>query len=127
MTFTPTSRILITGGSGSFGKAFIAELLRRFPMIERLVVYSRDELKQWELQQQYPEAEYPQLRFFLGDVRDRDRLRRALERVDTVVHVALSSLDVFATLENANWPCPRVMCVWKIPCLTHRHRQGAAD
>jgi len=88
MTFTSKSRILITGGSGSFGKAFIAETLRQFPTIERLVVYSRDELKQWELQQQYPEAEYPQLRFFLGDVRDQDRLRRALERIDIVVHAA---------------------------------------
>jgi len=88
MTFTSKSRILITGGSGSFGKAFIAETLRQFPTIERLVVYSRDELKQWELQQQYPEAEYPQLRFFLGDVRDQDRLRQALERIDIVVHAA---------------------------------------
>ena len=51
-------------------------------------MYSRDELKQWELQQQFPEGEYPQLRFFLGDVRDQDRLRRALEQVDTVVHAA---------------------------------------
>ena len=81
-------RVLITGGTGSFGKAFIAETFRRFPSIQRLVVYSRDELKQWELQQLYPESHYPQLRFFLGDVRDRDRLRRALEGVDTVVHAA---------------------------------------
>ena len=88
MTFDSTSRILITGGTGSFGKAFIARVLQRFPDIRRIVVYSRDELKQWELQQQYPEAEYPQLRFFLGDVRDQDRLHRALERIDTVVHAA---------------------------------------
>ena len=88
MAFVPASRILLTGGTGSFGKGFIAETLRRFPTIERLVVYSRDELKQWELQQQYPEADYPQLRFFIGDVRDQDRLRRALEQIDTVVHAA---------------------------------------
>jgi UDP-N-acetylglucosamine 4,6-dehydratase (inverting) len=88
MVFTSTSRILITGGTGSFGKAFIAETLRRYPDIQRLVVYSRDELKQWELQQHYPENQYPQLRFFIGDVRDRDRLRRALEEIDTVVHAA---------------------------------------
>jgi UDP-N-acetylglucosamine 4,6-dehydratase (inverting) len=88
MPFDSSSRILITGGTGSFGKAFIAETLRRFPAIERLVVYSRDELKQWELQQQYPARDYPQLRFFLGDVRDRDRLKRALEGIDTVVHAA---------------------------------------
>ena len=88
MPFNSTSRILITGGTGSFGKAFIANVLLRFPDIRRIVVYSRDELKQWELQQQYPSSEYPQLRFFLGDVRDQDRLRRALEGIDTVVHAA---------------------------------------
>lgn len=88
MPFDSSSRILITGGTGSFGKAFIAETLRRYPNIQRLVVYSRDELKQWELQQLYPEHEYPQLRFFIGDVRNRDRLERALEGVDTVVHAA---------------------------------------
>jgi len=88
MPFDSNSRILITGGTGSFGKAFITETFRRFPDIQRLVVYSRDELKQWELQQHYPESEYPQLRFFLGDVRDRDRLQRALDGIDTVVHAA---------------------------------------
>ena len=88
MAFNSNSRLLITGGTGSFGKAFIARLLERFPDIDRLVVYSRDELKQWELQQQFPERDYPQLRFFLGDIRDQDRLRRALERIDTVVHAA---------------------------------------
>ncbi len=88
MPFNSTSRILITGGTGSFGKAFIAETLHRFPDIRRLVVYSRDELKQWELQQLYPESQYPQLRLFLGDVRDQNRLRRALEGIDTVIHAA---------------------------------------
>ena len=88
MPFDSSSRILISGGTGSFGKAFIAETLRRFPEIKRLVVYSRDELKQWELQQLYPVSQYPQLRLFLGDVRDRGRLVRALEGIDTVVHAA---------------------------------------
>lgn len=88
MSFDSTSAILITGGTGSFGKAFIAEILTRFPDLKRLVVYSRDELKQWELQQSFPESQYPQLRLFLGDVRDRDRLGRALEGIDTVVHAA---------------------------------------
>ena len=88
MPFDSSSRILITGGTGSFGKAFIAETLSRYPDIQRLVVYSRDELKQWELQQLYPEKQYPQLRLFLGDVRNRDRLKRALEGIDTVVHAA---------------------------------------
>ena len=80
--------ILVTGGTGSFGKAFIAEVLQRHPQIDRIVIYSRDELKQWELQQVYPQKQYPQLRFFLGDIRDRERLKRALEGVDTVVHAA---------------------------------------
>ena len=88
MPFDKTSKILITGGTGSFGKAFIGEVLHRFPEISRLVIYSRDELKQWDLQQLYPSEKFPQLRFFLGDVRDRDRLRRALEGIDTVIHAA---------------------------------------
>ena len=88
MPFDSSSRILITGGTGSFGKAFIAETLRRFPDIQRLVIYSRDELKQWELQQLYPPNQFPQLRLFLGDVRDSGRLVRALEGIDTVVHAA---------------------------------------
>ena len=88
MPFNSTSRILFTGGTGSFGKAFIAEIFKRYPGIKRVVVYSRDELKQWELQQLYPEKDSPQLRFFLGNVRDRDRLKRALKGIDTVVHAA---------------------------------------
>lgn len=80
--------ILITGGTGSFGKMFVSTVLERFPHIERLIILSRDELKQFELQQIYPRDRYPQLRFFLGDVRDADRLRRAFDRVDVVVHAA---------------------------------------
>ena len=80
--------ILITGGTGSFGKAFVSQLLKSNPGLERLVIFSRDELKQWEMQQLYPVEEFPQLRFFLGDIRDRDRLRGALAGIDTVVHAA---------------------------------------
>lgn len=80
--------LLITGGTGSFGQAFVAEVVRRFPKIRRLVVFSRDELKQFEMAQRYPESKYDFIRFFIGDVRDRARLRRALEGVDTVVHAA---------------------------------------
>ena len=80
--------ILITGGTGSFGKFFIKEILRIYPRIKRLVIYSRDELKQWELSQELPSNKFKQLRFFLGDVRDQSRFRRALEDIDVVVHAA---------------------------------------
>ena len=80
--------ILVTGGTGSFGTKFIKNILETEPNIERLVVYSRDELKQWELQQRLPLEKYPQLRFFIGDIRDKVRLLRALEGIDTVVHAA---------------------------------------
>ena len=79
---------MITGGTGSFGKAFISRMLEKRNDVSRIVIYSRDELKQWELQQFYPEDEYPQVRFFLGDVRDKERLYRAMEGIDTVVHAA---------------------------------------
>ena len=80
--------ILVTGGTGSFGKAFISNILQENKNVTRIVIYSRDELKQWELQQLYPEKDYPQIRFFLGDIRDKERLDRALEGIDTVVHAA---------------------------------------
>ena len=80
--------LLVTGGTGSFGNAFIEKVISQRPHVERIVVFSRDELKQWEMMQRYPESEYPQLRFFLGDIRDIDRLKSALEGIDTVVHAA---------------------------------------
>jgi UDP-N-acetylglucosamine 4,6-dehydratase/5-epimerase len=82
------SSVLVTGGTGSFGKAFVRRVLERYPDIKRLVVYSRDELKQFEMSQSFPERAYPAMRYFIGDVRDVDRLRRALEGVDVVVHAA---------------------------------------
>jgi UDP-N-acetylglucosamine 4,6-dehydratase (inverting) len=80
--------ILITGGTGSFGKAFIKTVLERFPDVKRLVVFSRDELKQFEMAQQFPSEKYPAIRYFIGDIRDEGRLRRALEGIDIVVHAA---------------------------------------
>ncbi|MBO6577031.1 MAG: UDP-N-acetylglucosamine 4,6-dehydratase (inverting) [Rhodothermales bacterium] len=80
--------ILITGGTGSFGKAFVRRLLKQNPDIPRLVIYSRDELKQYEMSLEFPPERYPGIRYFIGDVRDKDRLRRALEGIDTVVHAA---------------------------------------
>ena len=80
--------ILITGGTGSFGKAFVNKILNTYTNIERLVIYSRDELKQWEMQQIYPSKKYPQVRFFIGDVRDYERLKLALDGIDCIVHAA---------------------------------------
>jgi UDP-N-acetylglucosamine 4,6-dehydratase (inverting) len=80
--------ILITGGTGSFGKAFVRAVLDHCPKIKRLVVFSRDELKQYEMAQEFPESQYPALRYFIGDVRDPSRLARAMEGIDTVVHAA---------------------------------------
>ena len=80
--------ILITGGTGSFGKAFVRTVLQRYPDLRRLVIFSRDELKQFEMQQQFSTTQYPALRYFLGDVRDESRLQRALEGIDAVVHAA---------------------------------------
>lgn len=80
--------ILITGGTGSFGQAFVRTVLSRYPDIQRLVVYSRDELKQFEMSQVFSDKKHPGLRYFIGDIRDEARLRRALEGVDVVVHAA---------------------------------------
>ncbi|MDR1895162.1 MAG: UDP-N-acetylglucosamine 4,6-dehydratase (inverting) [Prevotellaceae bacterium] len=80
--------VLITGGTGSFGKKFIETILDRYPDVSRIVIYSRDELKQFELKQKYPESKYPNLRFFIGDVRDAERLKRACEGIDVIIHAA---------------------------------------
>jgi UDP-N-acetylglucosamine 4,6-dehydratase len=82
------SSILITGGTGSFGKAFVRRVLTLYPDVRRLVIYSRDELKQFEMSQVFGDADFPAIRYFIGDVRDADRLRRALEGIDIVVHAA---------------------------------------
>lgn len=80
--------ILVTGGTGSFGKRFVRRILEAYPHVKRLVIFSRDELKQYEMSLEFPEHTYPQLRFFLGDMRDGARLRYALEGIDTVIHAA---------------------------------------
>jgi UDP-N-acetylglucosamine 4,6-dehydratase/5-epimerase len=80
--------VLITGGTGSFGKQFIATILERFPEVKKIIIFSRDELKQLELKQKYPEREFPQLRFFIGDIRDRSRLVQACEGVNVIIHAA---------------------------------------
>lgn len=96
-------KILITGGTGSFGKKFVEILYARFSDIERVVIYSRDELKQFEMAQHYTAAKYQNLRFFIGDVRDGDRLRLAMEGIDTVVHAA--ALKQVPTAEYNPFEC----------------------
>ncbi|CAH0534678.1 UDP-N-acetylglucosamine 4,6-dehydratase (inverting) [Vibrio stylophorae] len=80
--------VLITGGTGSFGKQFVKTILARYPEVKKIIIFSRDELKQFELKQQYPQRTFPQLRFFIGDVRDRDRMVQACEGVDVIIHAA---------------------------------------
>ncbi len=80
--------ILITGGTGSFGNAFVKTILARYPNLKRLVIFSRDELKQFEMSLVFPVSKYPAIRYFIGDVRDADRLRRAVEGIDVVIHAA---------------------------------------
>jgi UDP-N-acetylglucosamine 4,6-dehydratase (inverting) len=80
--------ILITGGTGSFGKKFVETILHDYPDVKRLVVYSRDELKQFEMAQLYPSNKHRQVRFFIGDVRDAARLKRACEGIDVIIHAA---------------------------------------
>lgn len=80
--------VLITGGTGSFGKMFVKTILERYPQVKRIVIYSRGELKQYNMMQQYPKDKYPQLRFFIGDVRDGERLLRACEGIDVIIHAA---------------------------------------
>jgi UDP-N-acetylglucosamine 4,6-dehydratase len=80
--------ILVTGGTGSFGKKFVEAILLQYPEVERIVVYSRDELKQFEMAQQFSTSQFKQIRYFVGDVRDKERLLRAMEGIEVVVHAA---------------------------------------
>src|SRR5687768_197312 len=80
--------ILITGGTGSFGKKFVETVLKKYPEVKKVIVYSRDELKQYEMSKTFSEHQYPQMRYFIGDVRDAARLKRACEGVDIIIHAA---------------------------------------
>jgi UDP-N-acetylglucosamine 4,6-dehydratase (inverting) len=100
MTFLAQSNILITGGTGSFGRTFVPMALAKFNP-RRLVVYSRDEIKQWEMAKRYERDD--RVRFFVGDVRDRERLNRALDGVDYVVHAA--ALKIVPTAEYNPFEC----------------------
>jgi UDP-N-acetylglucosamine 4,6-dehydratase len=80
--------ILITGGTGSLGKHLTKNILSKFPQIKRLVIFSRDEQKQFEMAQEFPQSKYPGIRYFIGDVRDFERLKKAFKDVDFVIHAA---------------------------------------
>lgn len=80
--------ILITGGTGSLGKALTEHILKKYPDVRKLIIFSRDEQKQYQMSLEYPHEDYRQIRFFIGDVRDKDRLRRAMKDVDYVIHAA---------------------------------------
>ena len=88
MTMLDNKTVLITGGTGSFGKKFIETILDRYPKVKKIIIFSRDELKQFDLRQKYSENEFPQLRFFIGDVRDEKRIIQACEGVDVIIHAA---------------------------------------
>ncbi len=85
MSLLSGSSILITGGTGSFGKAFVRNVLDNYDP-RRLVIFSRDELKQYEVRAMF--GDDPRLRWFIGDIRDRGRLTRAMHEIDYVVHAA---------------------------------------
>ena len=80
--------ILITGGTGSLGKALTRHILKKYPEIRRLIIFSRDEQKQFQMAQEFTTQEHPQIRFFIGDVRDKERLIRAFQDIDYVIHAA---------------------------------------
>lgn len=80
--------ILITGGTGSFGKAIVKKFLESKKTLKRLVIFSRDELKQSEMMSLYPVKKFPMIRFFIGDVRDQERLKSAFSGIDLVIHAA---------------------------------------
>ena len=86
--FLKNKSILITGGTGSFGKAFVKNLLKKSIKLKKIIIFSRDELKQFEMSNELNIVKNSNLRFFLGDVRDKERLHRALEGVDYVIHAA---------------------------------------
>ena len=80
--------VLITGGTGTLGQALVKRILSDYPKIKRLVIFSRDEQKQYNMEKLFPNDIYPSLRYFIGDVRDEKRLNSALKNIDYVIHTA---------------------------------------
>ena len=98
--------ILVTGGTGSFGNTFVPMTLKKYNP-KKLIVLSRDEMKQWEMAKLY--ADDPRVRFFIGDVKDRDRMYRALDGVDYVVHAAATKIVPTAEYNPLNVLKPTLM------------------
>jgi UDP-N-acetylglucosamine 4,6-dehydratase (inverting) len=117
--------ILVTGGTGSFGQAFVSMTLERFNP-RRLVIYSRDEMKQWEMAKRYTSDS--RVRFFIGDVRDRERLTRALDGIDYVVHAA--ALKIVPTAEYNPFECVKTNIIGAMNivdvCIDKRVRRVVA-
>lgn len=88
MSLLKNKSILITGGTGSFGRAFCKSILSSYSDVKRIVIYSRDEFKQFEMEKKFPMSKYKNIRYFIGDVRDRQRLSRAMEGIDIIIHAA---------------------------------------
>ena len=88
MEFWSGKSVLITGGTGSLGKKLTSHILEHHPEVRRIIIFSRDEQKQFTMAQEFSQKKYPQLRYFIGDVRDYNRLERALNDVDYVIHAA---------------------------------------
>ena len=93
------SVILITGGTGSFGNAFVTKILNDYKP-KKLIILSRDEMKQWDMQKKFPNNKI--LRFFIGDVRDKERLMRAFVGVDYVIHAAATKIVPTAEYNHLN-------------------------
>ncbi len=95
--------ILITGGTGSFGKKFVEMAAKSFPDIKQLVIYSRDEFKQFEMSQTYSQKKYPFIKYVIGDIKDDNRFKRACEDIDIIVHAA--ALKHVPVAENNPFEC----------------------
>lgn len=95
--------ILLSGGTGSFGKEFVKIVLKAFPKVKRLVIFSRDELKQYEMAQTFDPNEHKAIRYFIGDIRDKDRFMKACEGVDIIIHAA--ALKQVTTAEYNPFEC----------------------
>ena len=103
MNYFKNKEILITGGTGSFGNAFCKYLIKNKANVRRLIIFSRDEFKQSEMQKKFPNEKFPFIRFFIGDVRDKERLSRAMEGIDYVIHAAATK--IVPTAETNPFEC----------------------